>query len=493
MALVSNQVAYTSMQRRVYEVDTTSNALTSLLGSETSTFPAHSLASYTTKVGWGDGPAASGEVISTYSVPVYYLDDAQTTSFVGVAAAPQPPAESCVGTLSQSCELSAWSGWGACEAPGTQSRTRTVVVAPLGSGAPCGALSESRACVVPVNCVVSQWSAYGACSEVCGSGTQQRTRTVTTQPSSTGTACPALSEDRACDAGSCDCVVSQWSDYGACSADCGPGQRMRTRTVTTPARRNAPACPALNQTEACDAGACEVPAEAVVVVVQIQGITLAVFQTPQRRSEYIQSVAASLNVDPALVVILEVKEVTVARRRRLAMTPGRELAGTALQIKTAIKKKVSVAALSEPAFTADLEQRTGLTGLSTSVVSVAGETTTTAPPGGLGVGLLVLIIVGSLAVVVTIGVVVYCCKCRDRSAGKRPASNSSGSRSSSRMQSSSKKAPTKSTEMRVVDVTNPLNAHDADASARRASVITLPQASAPPKQGRKTAHAPTAS
>ena len=96
----------------------------------------------------------------------------------------------------------------------------------------------------PVNCDVSNWSSYGACSTSCGPGTKTRTRTVITQPSNGGAACPALSESIDCGNPPCsaNCVLSptDFDGTGTCTpnqpgANCGPGTLMRPRRVVTAA------------------------------------------------------------------------------------------------------------------------------------------------------------------------------------------------------------------------------------------------------------------
>jgi hypothetical protein len=55
----------------------------------------------------------------------------------------------------------------------------------------------------PVDCVVSNWSNWGECSATCGGGTQTRTRTIITPPANGGQQCPALSEIQTCNTQAC--------------------------------------------------------------------------------------------------------------------------------------------------------------------------------------------------------------------------------------------------------------------------------------------------
>uniref|UniRef100_A0A7S1GFY9 subtilisin n=1 Tax=Bicosoecida sp. CB-2014 TaxID=1486930 RepID=A0A7S1GFY9_9STRA len=66
------------------------------------------------------------------------------------------------------CELGNWRAWGACSSAcgtGTQLRTRIVVVAPRYGGAPCGPVTETRACACPdVDASSDESDPLGMCS-----------------------------------------------------------------------------------------------------------------------------------------------------------------------------------------------------------------------------------------------------------------------------------------------------------------------------------------
>ena len=54
-----------------------------------------------------------------------------------------------------------------------------------------------------------------------------------------------------------DCSVAPWGNWSACTVTCGAGgKQRRARNVTTPAAHNGTACPALNETRACNSFSC---------------------------------------------------------------------------------------------------------------------------------------------------------------------------------------------------------------------------------------------
>jgi hypothetical protein len=53
-----------------------------------------------------------------------------------------------------------------------------------------------------------------------------------------------------------DCVVSDWTDWSQCSAECGGGTRTRARSIEVDPLRGGQACPDLEETEACNTQEC---------------------------------------------------------------------------------------------------------------------------------------------------------------------------------------------------------------------------------------------
>jgi len=120
--------------------------------------------------------------------------------------------------LNVDCEVTQWSDWGDCTAwcdpdsndqlvIGSQTRTRSVMVAQGGTGEACPEeMEETRQCSTQecqVDCEVASWSEWGRCSTECGGGMQSRTRAVTVQRSTYGASCPDLEERRTCNEQKC--------------------------------------------------------------------------------------------------------------------------------------------------------------------------------------------------------------------------------------------------------------------------------------------------
>jgi len=114
----------------------------------------------------------------------------------------------------------------------------------------------------PIDCVVSDWSNWGACTQPCGGGTQQRAKLILTLPQNGGRACPNLIESQTCNTQTCDCVVSDWSNWGACSKNCGGGTQQRTKSITRQPQNGGRACPPsaeLTQSQSCNTHSCPKP------------------------------------------------------------------------------------------------------------------------------------------------------------------------------------------------------------------------------------------
>ena len=163
------------------------------------------------------------------------------------------------------CKESAWSEWGPCVG-GIQTRTRDVDSQAKNGGKDCGPLVETRKCAV--DCMMTDWSAWSTCDKPCGGGSQTRTRDIKTPAINGGAECGAKIETQSCNTRPCatDCVLSEWSEWSACDKDCGPGQQTRTRTVRSQPTNGGVACPnpstnpeAYKQTKDCNVKECPVP------------------------------------------------------------------------------------------------------------------------------------------------------------------------------------------------------------------------------------------
>merc|ERR1719460_1498607 len=111
------------------------------------------------------------------------------------------------------------------------------------------------------DCVVSEWMP-GECSAECAGGEMQMTRTIVVQPNG-GAACPPLVEMSSCNLQPCpiDCVMGDWSEYSACSKDCGGGVMQRSRVAITEAEHGGEMCGEAVDPVQCNVDACDKPCE----------------------------------------------------------------------------------------------------------------------------------------------------------------------------------------------------------------------------------------
>jgi hypothetical protein len=98
----------------------------------------------------------------------------------------------------------------------------------IGCGVPCPMTNRYQKCGqfhCPVNCVMSAWSGWSKCSAECGGGLQGHTRSIMMKPKNGGTSCNTVEESQPCGTGSCDrdCLLSRWTGRTPCSMACDPG------------------------------------------------------------------------------------------------------------------------------------------------------------------------------------------------------------------------------------------------------------------------------
>merc|ERR1719487_3227282 len=112
------------------------------------------------------------------------------------------------------------------------------------------------------DCEVGEWQP-GECSVECAGGERTLTREVVTPASNGGAECPIMIEKEPCNMQPCpiDCVVDEWSEFGACSKDCGGGIQSRVRRAITEDEHGGEPCGDLSETMECNMDACDLPCE----------------------------------------------------------------------------------------------------------------------------------------------------------------------------------------------------------------------------------------
>jgi hypothetical protein len=102
--------------------------------------------------------------------------------------------------------------------------------------------------------------AWSSCTASCGTGSQSRSGTVVAHAAGGGCACPYLEETQACNHGACPihCATSAFGAWSTCTKSCGDGAQSRSRSVTAVAANGGYACPYLEETRGCNAAACAV-------------------------------------------------------------------------------------------------------------------------------------------------------------------------------------------------------------------------------------------
>eukprot|EP00927_Polykrikos_kofoidii_P076775 TRINITY_DN73801_c0_g1_i1.p1 TRINITY_DN73801_c0_g1~~TRINITY_DN73801_c0_g1_i1.p1 ORF type:complete len:1551 (+),score=187.84 TRINITY_DN73801_c0_g1_i1:478-4653(+) len=167
------------------------------------------------------------------------------------------------------CIVSDWTEWDLCTATcdgGKRNRLRQINTLARGGGRQCpSSLIETGSCntqdCVVTNCKMADWSDWSVCSAKCGNGQQTRGRVVQNYASLGGIGCTGnLDEMRSCvdNCTKVDCLLTDWSDWSACTCSCAGGQHERTRSVAVRPQNGGLACEegAFEQVEPCNTQTC---------------------------------------------------------------------------------------------------------------------------------------------------------------------------------------------------------------------------------------------
>ena len=198
-------------------------------------------------LGTPKGDGMCGGCFGKSAGPCRHLKDTSCFAYMHGTTTCPPGTAPCAPT---NCEVSKWSAWSKCSAAcggGSQSRSRTVTVAPSNGGDACPELSESQACNThncPVRCDECGGKSAGPC---------RHDKDGTCHEYQTGTTCPAGTTE--CE--EVNCEVSEWGAWGKCDATCGGGQQQRSRSVTVEPTNGGKQCPHLTEAQSCNTHSCK--------------------------------------------------------------------------------------------------------------------------------------------------------------------------------------------------------------------------------------------
>eukprot|EP00929_Paragymnodinium_shiwhaense_P087232 TRINITY_DN4747_c0_g4_i1.p1 TRINITY_DN4747_c0_g4~~TRINITY_DN4747_c0_g4_i1.p1 ORF type:complete len:1601 (-),score=442.25 TRINITY_DN4747_c0_g4_i1:271-5073(-) len=182
----------------------------------------------------------------------------------------------CPHPLENDCVFDHWGGWSPCsrDCDGGQQYRERKLLKEAGHGGKCPAgvpVKEAKPCntepcsAEPKDCKFADWSEWSQCDAMCGQGSQSRQRYVSEHAEDGGLGCHGpVNEVKGCirrEKKHCpkvDCKWSDWTEWNACSCDCGGGQRNRNRVVKHTPKNGGKVCDALDKSEveACNTQPC---------------------------------------------------------------------------------------------------------------------------------------------------------------------------------------------------------------------------------------------
>lgn len=165
---------------------------------------------------------------------------------------------------SPDCLVSSWSKWSSCSqscvaysatfdvAPGSKSRTRTIVRPAVEGGIACPVLSETTSCSAPVDCLHGSRPYSGETGTECGGPKCSPSNPISEHDpfrelagceckpgcEETGSCCQAWYSRDCCDGGSCENRFTAYVFKGEFPLVCRPAQCGSDRAIKVPASRN---------------------------------------------------------------------------------------------------------------------------------------------------------------------------------------------------------------------------------------------------------------
>ncbi|KAL7874681.1 hypothetical protein SRHO_G00056510, partial [Serrasalmus rhombeus] len=118
-----------------------------------------------------------------------------------------------------------WGSWSECSVScGSGQRTRSRPCTHTAGGPPCAETEQKQTCTqppCPASCVLNEWSSWSECSASCGGGVSVRSKSILQEPEPGGLACPSpIEQHTVCNTNSClpECPVGQV--FSVCAGSC---------------------------------------------------------------------------------------------------------------------------------------------------------------------------------------------------------------------------------------------------------------------------------